>query len=339
MYIASLITPSNRALNYSKRSIDSGVNFVKSTPGFSYCVSNNNTLDNSKIEYINSINCGDVKAVNADNESGAENWVNAIRLCESMYVGVIGDDDFIYSHDEVSGWDYSEGISGYRPNTVIWQSGLGITRCDNFEVAGGTPLERVSEFMSKANGNNLTFYSFMRRDLCWKLYDFCNQYHPFASAGYYDWAMTLAYCAAGKILREPAITLVYDNRNWRGSSVDVARGVARLFQKGGYPEVLANHLNLLLAVDAYVLIRAVSRIRDDEEIEKAARFSCMSYLNAYLKSLSPEDRELYKVGNSLAGSRNFQDVIDRCVYMIGIICPDALSRYANYVVAGRHGFQ
>ena len=123
-----------------------------------YSISNNNPHDTSKNEYIGSINEDRVIAKSNFGLDASENWLTAAEECDSVFLGSLADDDFIYHHDDLSEWRASDDISGYRPNIAIWESGYGLRGSSIFEITGDTPIQRVDEYFKKNGGNNLTLY-------------------------------------------------------------------------------------------------------------------------------------------------------------------------------------
>jgi hypothetical protein len=163
---------------------------------------------------------------------------------------------------------------------------------------------RIESYFNKCNGNNNTLYSFIKNNITSDIIDLC-VLHPVKS-GYYDWAIVLAYISSGVLIQDNSTIYVYDNRNWSGSQEKINETIEKLMIKGGLDNRGKLFINLLLAIDSYILIGRKSSPVDREQLFDAAQYSMFSYLNSFLKFYNEnkikytakEQREVEKIINS-----------------------------------------
>jgi hypothetical protein len=209
-----------------------------------------------------------------------ENWSNSSKNSTAHYIGFIGDDDFLMPVGSNFLYDKSNFISGYRPNFIVWEENKGIVSGSNFSINQTFAKDRVNAYFNNAKGNNNSLFSFIRSDISKSVSHACIN-HPLRNAGYYDWAIVLAYISSGFLLQDNSTIYIYDNKNWSGSNKDIDSKIKSLFIKAGLDDRANLFIFLLLALDSFILIGRKSSPVDRNELFEAAQFSLISYTNAF----------------------------------------------------------
>jgi len=299
----SICVPSNRKLIDCQSSIDSAIQYISQRKNSELHVSDNSS-DISKLNNYTSNNSNNFIYKNNNGLSEMQNWRSASLNAKGYYVGYLADDDYIHLIGKQQLYERNSQIVGYRPNFVVWEEGNGIIKTSNFSILENDSKSRIESYFNKCNGNNNTLYSFIKNNITSDIIDLC-VLHPVKS-GYYDWAIVLAYISSGILIEDNSTIYVYDNRNWSGSQEKINETIEKLMIKGGLDNRGKLFINLLLAIDSYILIGRKSSPVDREQLFDAAQYSMFSYLNSFLKFYNEnkikytakEQREVEKIINS-----------------------------------------
>ena len=282
--------PSNRDFKDSRRSIDSVVNFISQKQNFEFIVSDNST-DINKNNYYSNHSALNFKYLYDSTLNESENWFNSSKNSSGHYIGYIGDDDFLIPVGSSFVYDKNVLISGYRPNFVVWEESKGIVSGSNFPIDQVTAKDRVNAYFNNNKGNNNSLFSFIRSDISRSVSVACLN-HPLRNAGYYDWAIVLAYVSSGLLLQDNSSIYIYDNRNWSGTNKDIESKIKSLFHRAGLDDRANLFLLLLLALDSFILIGRKSSPIDRHELFDAAQFSLITYTNSFF-NFYQNNRNLY----------------------------------------------
>ena len=329
----SICIPSNRKLPDSQRSLDSALTFSSQRPDCEVSISDNSN-DRAKFEKYSAINNQNIKYATCDFDE-VNNWRNAAIKSTGKYIGIMADDDFLLALGPGKILEDGNNTIGHRPNFAVWEKDKGITHVTNFAIAGKTAKERVEIYFQKNNGSNNTLYSFFKRELVLEINHLCT-FHPI-KAGYYDWAVVLAYVSSGNIYPDNSSLYVYDNQNWSGSQAAINFAIKNLLNKGGLDYRAPLFLYLLLAIDSFILIYRNTSPVDKVEILDAAMFSFVTYINSFLSNFN-KNKSLFsqpevQAINNLSNSVGLSGLLLSALKVLEIYKPELVPKYIDFYSA------
>ena len=315
----SICIPSNRKLIDCQGSIDSAIHYISQRKNSELQVSDN-SADINKLNNYDINKSENFTYKNNNNLNEFQNWRNASLCAKGYYVGYMADDDYIHQIGKQQIYERDSKIVGYRPNFVVWEEERGIIKATNFSILENDSKSRVESYFNKNGGNNNTLYSFIRSNITSDITDLC-LLHPIKS-GYYDWAIVLAYISSGILIEDNSTVYVYDNRNWSGPQEKINQTVEKLMIKGGLDNRGKLFINLLLAIDSFILIGRKSSPVERVELYDAAQFSLFMYLNSFLKFHNEnisiytvkENRQIEKIINS----KTIPELLNEILNLIGV---------------------
>ncbi len=326
----SICIPSNRKLIDSQRSLDSSIAFSAQRENCEISISDNSN-DPDKFSKYSKLN-RDNLIYSTCNFDESNNGKNAFEKTSGKFIGFMADDDFILALGPNQILNENKNVSGYRPNFATWEKDKGITRVTNFSITGKTARERIQCYVKNAKGNNNTLYSFFKRELVTDISNLC-MLHPI-KAGYYDWAMVLAYASNGEILADNSTLYVYDNHNWSGTNDDIASSIKRLLNKGGLDDRAPLFLNLLLAIDSFILITRKSSPLDNLEKLDAGMTAFVGYLNAFLRTFHSNKIQFTQseinIITELSNTKDLSKLLTSALNVIEAYNPELITQYMDF---------
>lgn len=244
----------------------------------------------------------------------------------------MADDDFLIALGPSQILKLDDNISGYRPNFAVWEKDLGITRVTNFSIIGKTAKERIQCYTKNSKGNNNTLYSFFKRELVIDIANLC-AFHPVKS-GYYDWAIVLAYASSGNIYTDNSTLYIYDNHNWSAAKNIVDSSIKNLLIKGGLDDRAPLFLNLLLAIDSFILIARRSSPIDNFEKLDAAMYSFAGYLNVFIRKFNLNkilftQSEINAI-TQLSGTKGLSELLTSALNVLEAYNPELIIPYMEF---------
>ena len=333
--IISICMPSNRGLSASQASIESVLTYATLRENTEFCISDNSNDPSKAEKYLPLVNENFKYSVSPD-LTEPQNWFNALSISEGDYVSNIGDDDYLLSTGKQMEYILDKNIIGYRPNIVVWDKKQGVIRATNYGITGNTAKERIANYFKLAQGNNNTLYSFIKKDSMVNIFELIAN-HPISKSGYYDWAITLGYVSSGNLLPDPSSLYIYDNHNWSGTAEDIQLAIKNLFIKGGQNERGILFLNILLAIDSYIIIaRRSSEINFDERMD-AAEYAFMTYaqsfLNNYLANTNLYSKKEIEAIKNFQSLSSISDLVIESIKVIGSYNEELLIPYLEFLKA------
>ena len=325
----SICIPSHRNLIDSQRSIDSAINYSMQREGVEVSVSDNSN-DQYKFSKYSSKSVTNLKYEFTPKLNESENWYNSAKNSTGEYLGFLADDDYIISIGPNSKYETNKNIVGYRPNFAIWENNKGIVGFTNFQISEKTAKDRVEAYFKNCKGNNNTLYSFIKRNVSLDINTLVMQHHP-VKAGYYDWAIVLAYISSGMLLSDHSSLYVYDNCNWSGPQESVNDAIMKLMLKGGLDNRGHLFLPLLLAIDSFILIARKTSPADRTEVLEAASYAFQTYANNFLNSYNQNKsqflpREIIAV-NEMCETTGLSKLLLAALKVIQAYTPKIIDQY------------
>ena len=249
----TICIPSNRNFTDAKPSIDSAINYCKSTDA--NLVVSDNSEDIEKKKILKRLNLPFVNCYFDNPKIAIENWLYASNKSKSSLTMILSDDDLIFNIKKEK-YDYKNlkrnNIIGIKPIISLWNESVGIYKNNTFNLNEEDPLERVLNYKEKCLRDNTSMYSFFDTNILNNLLTIF-LYHP-TRGGYTDWAFMLAMASSGKILHDASNLLIYKNNNWFGNKQYIKKKKEDLFIKAGLGARGLLYSHLFRAVDSLILI-------------------------------------------------------------------------------------
>ncbi len=275
----SICIPSKRSYADSKDSISSAIGFCDSSNSGLYI--SDSSGDKNKKELWGSLNLKNFNYYESKYETSTENWHNAAKNANGMFIGMLSDDDLLVNIKEPE-IHYSllpNNITGIKPNIQLWTEKNGFYSINSFSLTHKTAIERVKSYVTSANGNNTTLYSFFKGSLLKDLQS-ASLYHPL-KAGCSDWSIVLALVSSGQVLYDPSKLYIYKNTNWIGSTSNIENEQKNLYKKVGISDRAFYFSRVFRAIDGLTyIIRKDTPINRGEAIE-AGKFIFELNLNIF----------------------------------------------------------
>ncbi|WP_426229603.1 hypothetical protein [Pararhizobium sp. DWP3-4] len=288
----TLCMPSNRNLQHSASAIETALIYADKRD-CRLVVSDNSGDPQKRARYEN---CHPrLTYVVPDGDGGLQNMASALSKVETPFLMPMGDDDEIYGLDDKQPLDLSAlpgDVIGIRPQTFVWTNEKGVQQVDRFSITADDAGGRLLEYNGKANGNNGLYYSMYRSDLFKGLFSLFSDAHP-THGGYCDWALSFAFCAAGKFLTDTSTVYRYDLGRWASSSkLEAAK--TSLYLQAGLPDTAEHFSALLRFIDVHVFL--VSLPLPDAQRRTAqmanARLALRTFLHEVTKTPDQYDPEV-----------------------------------------------
>jgi hypothetical protein len=279
----SVCLPTRSTMQTARQTIDNLREFCR-RDGLEAVISDNSG-DAPKRVILESMASDRFRYLESHAANAVENWTNALRHARGELACVLSDDDLLIA---LPGFDPEAleapaGVAGLRPQMALYSESTGIYAYTGFAIAEERAVDRVRAYFERNGGANTTLFSCFRRSLLQDLLLGIDAHHP-TRAGYTDWSMVLGLVSSGKVLAEPRLLYVYNNRNWL-TAEDIARNTVRTFVDAGLPTDAAQILQPLTAVDAFATIcRASSPVSADEKLE-AACYAVEVYFDGFARQL------------------------------------------------------
>lgn len=331
----SIFMNSNRSYDDSRPSIESAITYTKLRNNSELCIVDNSGDMNKSAQYAQLKNSS-FQFVEAPGISGRENFLKAMNSTNGRYIQSLGDDDYVLSTGNSVQYNFDQKIAGYAPNFVIWDKRKGITKTKSLGIKGANAKDRISAYMQTSNGDNVTFYSAINRNLCLDINNTIFNLHPI-KGGYWDWAIVLGYLSSGVLLEDHSTLYIYNLENWRNGEL-IDKGISKMFSGIGAGNRGHLFIRLLLALDSFLLVaRKTTPINRDEALE-GAQFAFASYCTSFMQlyqqnrqSFLPAEIDLIeKIHTNYGG---FIGLLRWALDVIEIFEPSIIKQYKEFYFA------
>ncbi len=335
MTLLTLCMPSNRDLRHSRSSIDTALIYADKMD--CQLVVSDNSGDPEKHAYYKNFSPRLTYLVAAAQDA-LGNMLSALACVETPFVMPMGDDDEIYGLDDRPPFDLStlpENAIGVRPQTFIWTNEKGVHRVDRFSIAADIAGSRILEYNEKARGNNALYYSIFRSDLFRRLFTFFAQSHPTRGA-YCDWAFTLAFCAAGRILYDDSTIYRYDLGRWaERKSLEATKRT--LFTQAGLPDNAESFSALLQYIDVHVFLTWSGLPLSEDQRQNALLANAHLALGAFVREVEKAqenyDPEIVYLAGRIGQTRDLSSAFQIALLITDRVQPGLGERYVRFARA------
>jgi hypothetical protein len=329
----TLCMPSNRDLQHSASAIETALIYADKRD-CRLVVSDNSGDPEKRARYENSH--PRLTYVVPDGDGGLQNMASALSKVETPFLMPMGDDDEIYGLDAKQPLDLSDlpgDVIGVRPQTFIWTNEKGVQQVDRFSISADDAGGRLLEYNGKANGNNALYYSVYRSDLFKSLFSLFSQAHP-THGGYCDWALSFAFCAAGKFLTDTSTIYRYDLGRWASSSkLEAAK--TSLYLQAGLPDTAEHFSALLRFIDVHVFL--ISLPLTDAERRNAqttnARLALRTFLHEVTKAPDQYDPEVVYLAELTGQTPDLDTAFQISLLIIDRLQEGLAEKYVRFVKA------
>ncbi|WP_428426110.1 hypothetical protein [Pararhizobium sp.] len=329
----TLCMPSNRDLQHSTAAIETALIYADKRD-CRLVVSDNSGDPQKRARYENSH--PRLTYVVPDGDGGLQNMASALSKVETPFLMPMGDDDEIYGLDDKQPLDLSAlpgDVIGVRPQTFIWTNEKGVQQVDRFSVTADDAGSRLLEYNGKANGNNGLYYSAYRSDLFKGLFSLFSQAHP-THGGYCDWALSFAFCAAGKFLTDASTVYRYDLGRWASSSkLEAAK--TSLYLQAGLPDTAEHYSALLRFIDVHVFLIGLplsgAERRDAQTAN--ARLALRTFLHEVAKTPDQYDPEVVYLAELTGQTPDLDTAFQISLLIIDRLQEGLAEKYVRFVKA------
>ncbi len=332
-YPLSICIPSNREHTCSKATISSALNFCDLSS--SELIVSDNSADIKKSRFWENINL-DFFKYDSDAPTGSyQNWHNALKKSSGLYTGILSDDDLILNIDE-SPVNYFEidrnNVFGIKPIIQLWNEKVGTYSTNNFNIANDNAKDRVHTYITKANGNNTTLYSFYKKNIFYDLMEL-SLHHP-TKGGYVDWAFVTGLVSSGKVLIDPTKLLLYKNNNWFGTKEFINEQDQKLYNSCGLSKRGSNFSPLFRALDSFIYVARKSSPVNREEIIEAAKYIFEINFSAFYQKFK-NNPHLFSEKEGIVISKfkehdSIEKKLDSSLAVIEVFKKDLVEKYLNF---------
>lgn len=329
----TLCMPSNRDLQHSAAAIETALIYADKRD-CRLVVSDNSGDPQKRARYENSH--PRLTYVVPDGDGGLQNMASALSKVETPLLMPMGDDDEIYGLDDKQPLDLSAlpgDVIGVRPQTFIWTNEKGVQQVDRFSVTADDAGSRLLEYNGKANGNNGLYYSAYRSDLFKGLFSLFSQAHP-THGGYCDWALSFAFCAAGKFLSDASTIYRYDLGRWASSSkLEAAK--TSLYLQAGLPDTAEHYSALLRFIDVHVFLIGLP-LSDAERRDAQtanARLALRTFLHEVTKAPDQYDPEVVYLAELTGQTPDLDTAFQISLLIIDRLQEGLAEKYVRFVKA------
>ncbi len=332
-YPLSICIPSNREHINSRATISAALNFCDLSN--SELIVSDNSDDIKKSKFWDNIK---LDFFNYDSDApfdSNQNWYNALNKSNGLYAGILSDDDLILNVDnpDVDYLDiYKNDIFGIKPIIQLWNKKVGTYTTNNFNISDETASKRIHTYLTKANGNNTTLYSFYKKEIYHDLMQL-SLYHP-TKGGYADWAFVAGLVSSGKILLDSSKMLLYKNTNWFGTKEYINKQDQGLYKNCGLTERGSLFGGLFRGLDSFIYVARKSSPVNRKELLEAAKYIFQLNVNAFYNKyhLEPSKftEEEGKAIQKIKDTHNFEDCLDRSLKVIEVFKKELVPGYLNF---------
>lgn len=330
----SIIMPSNRPFSAALRALDSALQYVEKRGGM--LIVSDNSGDARKQKAL--LGCSPNLTYSVPEDKSAKgNFLNALRLAETEFVMVMGDDDEIYEAPEQTPFDLAglaDDFIGVKPLIAVTDSEGKVKRVKDFSLQQETPSGRIFAYNENSGGDNSAFYSIFRRGPFLALMDLFYAAHPTKPANA-DWALAYTLFSYGKLAYDPSSILKYNFHNWEtDEQVDAA--VEGIFTAASLDKQAKHYRQLLIYIDMMILSHShaspLATSQKADIAENAARSFFLGFLNRVKRE--PETygaQAVLTVDHILAqADRASQDDLARAIDLTAFIDPSLPMRYRQF---------
>ncbi len=332
-YPLSICIPSNREHSRSRATISSAINFCDLSS--SELVVSDNSDDIKKSNFWENIKLDFFKYDSDAPIESNQNWHNALDKSNGLYTGILSDDDLILNIDNpsIDYFDIDENnIFGIKPIIQLWHKNVGTYTTNNFNISNDTALERIHTYLTKANGNNTTLYSFYKKNIYHDLMKLSLS-HP-TKGGYADWAFVTGLVSSGKILVDPSKLLLYKNENWYGTQEYIDSQDRLLYKKCGLTERGSSFGNLFRAMDSFIYVARKTSPVDRKEIIDAAKYIFELNLSAFFQKFLKDPSKFTEKESTTISKINLDNSLEKnlesSLKVVEVFKPDLVEKYINF---------
>lgn len=334
--------PSNRALDISRRSLESAVNFCRDSDY--RLVISDNSGDAAKAAHLRAVMTDDnLVYIEKEPCDVLENWATAFEATEGTdFVLLMGDDDMLFRYGPSPSFDdIPDDVVGIRPAIFGYADLKGIICVNGSAIDSKNPSERIMEHLEASKGANIGIFTFWRRDIYKSITALWNGPHPTRGA-YADWAAMNGFVSSGRVVGDPGSSYFYNFQNWAGSAEMIREQVERAYSRVGLPQGTSAYARIFDAVDSYIFINRADSPLSPQERFLAGIFCLDIYLKNYLKNIPRNtahrnSAQIEKISQKLVGNESVSSIFSVFSEIFEAIRPGLGKAYQSFYAEATGG--